>query len=60
MEPIEKIKALLKTFPQLGMSGQKTFRCVDEDVFLDGVKQIFDSYEPPVDWTSKNGEETHI
>lgn len=50
---VEKITALLKTFPQLGMSGKKTFRCVDEDVFLNGLKQIFDSYEPPADWTSK-------
>lgn len=37
-----KIKNLLRTFPQVGISGQKTLRFVDEDVFLDGLEQILE------------------
>lgn len=40
------IRALLQTFPQLGVSGYHTFRCVDEDTFLDAVKKILAERKP--------------
>lgn len=44
MELLERIRELLRTFPQVGMSGRLTIRIVDEDVFLDGVKKILEEH----------------
>lgn len=41
-ELLEKITALLREFPQGGFSGKNTIRLVDEDAFLDGLKQILE------------------
>lgn len=42
---LEKIKGLLRTFPLLGFTGKKTFRVVDEDVFLIALEQILEEYK---------------
>lgn len=37
---IEEIRALLKHFPLVGMSGIRTVRFIDEDTFMAGVELI--------------------
>lgn len=45
-EVYKMIKAVLATFPLVGVTGYRTLRFVDEDTFLDAVKKILAERKP--------------